>query len=303
MIESKKTLKRIIAIVLIVFVVAAVLPCAAYSISFLRYDAEQPRPVDSDATKYLFGSDGDILGGMLFESQGSDTLIVFAPGFHASLNDYLSIITHFCQKGYSVFYFDPLGSGMSTGKSGIGFSRELIDMENAVKFVNSNNNFGNDNLVLFGHSRGGYAACCAVAKYDDIDAVVSVSGINSAMEGITEPIKEKVSYAAYIGWPALWLYNTILFGDEYTDVSAAEVLSTSEVPALIIHGSDDRTAPADEDAITAYSNEIANQNAEYYICEKPGQNGHTDLLFDPDGTENDELMERITDFISSHIDE
>lgn len=300
--RQKRKLNKIIAAVAVLLVIAVILPCAAYSISFARYDEDVVFDYAANgAAVYSFESDGDTLGGALFEAQGSDTLIVFAPGYHAGLNGYYPIINHFSEKGYSVFYFDPLGCGMSGGKCGEGFSREVTDLESALDFAKENKYFGCRKVVLFGHSRGGYAVCCALRDRDDIDAVISVSGINSAMEGIIHPVKNKISVAAYIGWPALWLYNTVLFGEEVTDARCDDILNSTETHTLIVHGLSDETVPLYDDAIFAYKPVVNSPFVKFITVDTPGRDGHTGVLFDDDGTANDELMKQITDFLSENI--
>ena len=54
----------------------------------------------------------------------------------------------------------------------------------------------------------------------------------------------------------------------------------------------------DSSSIYSHREEITSDNVEYYICDIPGQNGHTDLMYNNDGTANDVLMNIINQFYS-----
>lgn len=221
-------------------------------------------------------------------------LVVMAPGYHASADNYLWQIQSFLEYGWDVFIFDTTGSCESEGKSSVGFSQELWDLDAALDYVEANYEY--DYLFLFGHSRGGYAVCGILGSEHDITAVVSVSGINSAMEGIMEPAVRYAGPMAYSNYPLLWLYQVSLFDEETVEVQADEEISNSRIPTLIVQGNADDIVPMEESSIYSHRDEITSEYVEYYVCDIPGQNGHRSLMFDEDGTANDTLMQEINEF-------
>ena len=245
------------------------------------------------------------LAGYLYrcDQDARDALVILAPGFHAGGDDYLWQIKALLDLGWSVFTFDPSGSFESSGDSYVGFPQQILDLNATIEYIEENDRFGYGNLALLGHSRGGYAAGCVLNYGHDIDAVVTVSGVNSAMEGIMAYSTSAVGPLAYGNYGFLWLYQSMLFGPEVTNLSAYEEIMDSGVPTLVVHGSADEDFPLDKNSIISHREQICTPAVEYLTCDTPGQNGHTDLLFDPQGGANEVLMTQISDFLERSIQE
>lgn len=305
--------KRALTIFLIVIVAFCATSMVAtkiiYDSIFVRYDgqaAEVPAQlqtmVDSrQDSDFLSGENW--LNGYLYRcgDNANGDLVLIAPGFHAGADNFLWQIKSFLDMGWSVFIFDATGHCGSQGKSAVGFPQLLVDVEAALNHIEKNDRFGYNNIVLFGHSQGGYAVSCALESDFDIAAVISVSGINSAMDGIVGKAKEFVGPVIYGNYGFLWLYQTMRFGGDIANRNAAEAINESGVPVLIVHGTNDATVPLDEFSIISHKEDITAQDTAYFLCDEPLQSGHTDLLFDTDGTANDELMETIEAFLAQHV--
>ncbi len=251
-----------------------------------------------------YDSGENTLQGYLYRSQAElqhDGLIVLVSGLHACADAYLWQIQSLLDYGWSVFAFDATGSCHSEGDNAVGFSQILLDTEQTLRFLESRDCFGYESLVLMGHSRGGYAACCALRDGTAVDAVISVSGVNSAMEGVVGSAAQYVGPVAYGNYGGLWLYQTMLFGSNVVGLEACEELSRRDIPALIIHGQNDETVPIDQYSVFSHSGSITGSRVEYIVCDDPGQDGHTNLLFQADGTANRELMAAINDFLVKNI--
>lgn len=304
-----KRVSMVIALSLLAFcMVSMVATKLVYDRIFARYDPDTAVPptalsatVGARETVSFMSADNRLAGYIYrAEEKSLDALIVLAPGYHACADEYLWQIRALMDYGWSVFAFDPTGSCHSEGASLVGFPQELCDLQAALTFIEDNDRFGYTDIVLLGHSRGGYAACCA-AGMTDVAAVVTVSGINSAMEGVMSSSVEAIGPVAYGNYPFLWLYQTMLFGGEVANADAAQVLSEAAVPVLIVHGKQDATVPTDKYSILSHCDEIVSDAVEVYICDDAGQDGHTNLLFDADGTANEELMEKIHTFCVAQL--
>ena len=312
--EKKSKLKRVLIIIVAVilsFSAASMLATKLiYDMIFVRYDApdrEVPAALSqmvADREVVQYEADGVRLEGYLYRCNGEnakDALVVIAPGFHAGADDYLWQIQSLLDYGWSVFAYDPTGSCNSGGESYVGFPQQIIDMEATLGYLKSKHRFGYEKIALLGHSRGGYAAACALETDYEIDAVITVSGVNSAMEGIMGHASAYVGPVAYGNYGFLWLYQVMLFGTDTVNATADEAISGSDVPVLVVHGAQDDQFPVDKNSIISHSDEMQREGVEYVICETPGQDGHTDLLFSPDGGENTELMAQIHDFLERSI--
>ena len=311
---KKSVFKRVLIIILAVLVVhcagSMVATKLIYDSIFSRYAAELAEPAPElrdmvEARETFFYEYEDLtLAGYLYRCQtpqARNALVVLAPGFHAGSDDYLWQTKALLDRGWSVFSFDPSGSFESSGDSYVGFPQEILDLNATIEYIEANDRFGYQSLSLLGHSRGGYAAGCVLSYDHDIDAVVTVSGVNSAMEGIMAYSSSAVGPLAYGNYGFLWLYQTMLFGARTTNLSAYEEIMDSGIPTLVVHGTGDEDFPMDKNSIISHREQICTPAVEYLTCDAPGQNGHTDLLFDPEGGANEELMTQISDFLERSI--
>ena len=57
-------------------------------------------------------------------------------------------------------------------------------------------------------------------------------------------------------------------------------INKTDVPILLIHGSEDELIHIDGPATVAYKEQITNPNVEYKICDKERQNDHNHLFAD-----------------------
>lgn len=305
--KTKRIFKRILQYTVIIAITFLIVSAGAtkviYDLCFPRYESteniidEELVKLNEERTKTSFYSGENLLAGYLYSpaDETKDNLVIFVLGINAAVNDYLWQIKSFTDNGYGVFIFDPTGCGESEGKSAVGFSQILLDLNAALDFAEKEENFGFERIFLFGHSRGGYAACCALHFDHDITAVASVNGINSAMEGIMMPAAKAIGDIAYTNYPLLWLYQVSLFGTKTVNISAVRSLEESKVPALIIHSTEDEVVPADRFSIISHV-----ENTEY-ITEIPdfdtsNKDSHTGILFDKDGEANKELFETVIHF-------
>ena len=313
--KQKMSLKRISIIIITILFTFSLVSMAVtkiiYDSLFTRYDETTPVPAaleqlvqGREQLQYPCGE--HLLTGYLYRTAAQedlDTLVVLVPGFHASVDDYLWQIQSLTELGWSVFAFDTTGSCTSQGDSAVGFPQILTDLDETLKYVEKNGRFGYNELVLFGHSRGGYAVCCALAYDYDVAAVVSVSAINSAMEGVVGSATEYVGPLAYANYGFLWIYQAMLFGSRTLNMSADDEITDSHVPVLIVHGVNDETVPMEQYSVISHRDEIASAQVEYIVCTTPQQDGHTDLLFDSDGSANSQLMAQIHTFLLKNIDD
>lgn len=237
---------------------------------------------------YPFLSGNHLLTGYLYRTaKPAHGLILLSPGFRAGGDDYLELISKLLARGWSIFTFDPTGTYRSQGKNQVGFSQCIPDLQESLKYVEKNQYFGYNRLVLMGHSRGAYAACCAIAHRKDVSAVVSISGMNSAMEGIMGLSRNAVGPLCYGNYGFLWLYQVLLFGRKLLTMQAAPILSRQNIPALIIHGAKDRLIPPERCSL--FKKKIHAPRIEYCLCNA----GHTDLL----QGQNDTLISTIHHFL------
>lgn len=302
--KRKKVLIAIIIAVLLLGLFSFAVTGAVYDRVFARYDC--PATVHTDAAACLpareehrYPSGDNTLAGALFDAgEGRrDTLVLFVPGHNACVDSYAHQIAELTACGWSVFGFDPTGCCRSGGDSAVGFPQAVDDLDATLDYLESRELFGYRRVALVGHSRGGYAACCMLATDHKVSAVVSVSGVNSAMEGVIGGAHRYVGDLAYGNYGMLWLYQVMLFGRETVNLRADRLLATTATPTLLIHGEGDEQVPLDRYSILSHRDEITSERVEYYLRRAPANAGHTDLLFAADGTADDDVIRKIDEFL------
>ncbi len=305
---SKKVLRNIIIIIIAVFVANCVATKFIYDACFPRQDVKKLSVVPDELTELVssrqqmfFESGSNSLSAYYYEQVQKSALVVVCPGYTSGADDYLWQIKSLYDCGYGVFAFDTTGSFNSEGSSSVGFSQELLDLDCALDYLEAESNLGYEDIVLLGHSRGGYAAACVSRFGHSADVIVTVSGVNSAMEGIMSNSVDKIGQLAYANYPTLWLYQSFVFGFDAVNVCADDEISLGNIPTLVIQGENDEQMPSGYYSILAHRNEITNDNTEFVLWNEENHSGHTSLLFDDEGHANQNLMNKIDEFIKQSI--
>lgn len=299
--DFKKKVVRIIVIILCIFILFSLLATKIVcDITFRRYDTVTDIPYQltnlvAKRLNFKFDVSDSQLQGYFYVNESSESLIVLVTGYRATADDYLWQISELYEKGYSVITFDAFGHGKSGGDSSVGFSQSTYDLQALLDIITENKNFGHKNLYLIGHSRGALAVCSLMDSYK-INAAVTVSGVNGSMDAIMQPVKDTIGNISYINYPFLWLYQSSLFGAGLIETDAAQEIEKSGVPTLVVQGSEDDIYSVNRYSVYSFCKKRNIENAKYYLCENDGQNGHTNLLFDSDGTANNALIEEIDSF-------
>ncbi len=296
MVERKAVNRKILKITAVILVTVLLLCMGMLAATKFIYDAIFPRydrsPLENainisytqimttyEREQIKFMSGENELTGYVYGGTNSKGLVVIAPGLSDGAEDYTSVAMGFVDLGYKVFTFDTTGSFESEGESSIGFSQEVIDLNKAIEYIKDDITLKDLPLFLFGHSRGGYASAMMCATNHDIKAIATVGAVNSPMEITMEWSTNYVGPLAFTGYPALYAYQTMVFGNEIMSTTGAEAINQGNTPALIIHCENDTTVSIDGSSIYAHKDEVDNPKAEFMLYENQENWGHTTLLF------------------------
>lgn len=233
-----------------------------------------------------FKSGDNTLQGYIYGVENTKGLVVVAHGLGAGSDSYLSQIMTFVDDGWRVFTYDCTGSYDSEGKSTKGFPQSVLDLDAALTYIESKEEFENFPVLLFGHSWGGYAVANVLNFDHEVDGVVSVAGVNTAFEITMEECNNIMGGFSKITAPYIWLYQTILFGKN-ASVSAVNGINQSNVPVMIIHGDHDTRVLYNGSSIIAHKDEIKNSKVIYKTCTKEFHNGHSDLFLSDEARQYD----------------
>jgi len=235
-------------------------------------------------TDVAFELDGYTLRGHVYGAKNDRGLIIFRHGMFSKHQDYLPLITALVDKGWRVFAYDAIGCGESDGESTLGMSQSPHDVAAAIDFARENGLADGMPLLLVGHSWGGYGVAAALEERLDVDACVTMSGFDTPMKILDYSVTNAYGPIGKLQWPFLWLNTLIDFGQN-ADISASNAIVSSSVPTLVIHGSDDTTAPFQGvsilDALQNRQGEFSDTGISFIVKEEPGRSGHNDYFYSP----------------------
>jgi len=289
--QRKRVLTRVLIglciAVMLFIVISFIVSKIVYDKQFPRYD----RPDEnlsaqlrySDMRTYYprrlvqFPSGKTLLQGYLYGAENSRGLMVISHGIGGGADSYLPQIKHFVDSGLRVFAYDCTGSYASEGESTKGFVQSVLDLHAALVFIGTQAELSQMPLLLFGHSWGGYAVANVLHYPHEIRGVISVSGVNTAMDIIVEQGKSLMGGFIYTQYPFLALYQRFLFGDA-ASFDAVSAINASDIPMLIIHGVSDEMVAFDKSALIAQKDAITNANVRYVAADTPGRDGHNNLF-------------------------
>ena len=230
-----------------------------------HYKAEYPR------TEVELKSGDNTLKGYIYGADNGKGLLVFAHGIGEGHESYLKSLLWFVDNGWRVFAYDATGSGHSEGAGTRGLTQSALDLDAALTFAENDARLNSLPTFLMGHSWGGYAAA-AVLNFDHkIAGVASISGYNKPIDMILEWTEDSMGGIRYLMYPFVQIYNTALFG-QYSGMTAVDGINKSNVPVLIIHGTEDGTIGYGKSSIISEKENITNPNAQFITLDGGGHN-------------------------------
>lgn len=308
---ARTLLIGVVAIILLFSVSSMVVVKVMYDRQFDR--ADRPRfsgyirydDVDGyDRRVVKFKSGSNALAGYIYGEGNDKGLVVIAHGLGGGAENYLAETQYFVDNGWRVFSFDCTGSHGSEGKGTVGIPQSALDLNAALSYIEADGTLNDLPVMLYGHSWGGYAVAAVLNYGHNIAAAVSIAGFNAPMEILFEQGKKMMGAAAYVEYPFLWAYQTVLFG-RAAQLTAVDGINSSDTAVMIIHGEKDEGISYDGASIMAHRSEIANPNVVYKTCTAENRNGHSSL-FRSDAAaqyikEKNQVYQELYDLYNGHI--
>ena len=254
---ASKLKKRIIWIICILLAVLVVLPTAGAVIAYecifgARYETESWRRFTEADYEGLrmersdFESCGERLAGYKYFRDGMQPkgVVVIAHGLGSGgHNTFMPFIDAFTANGYYVFSYDAHGNGESEGRDTVGLPQGLIDLDMAVTHAETIEEYAGLPFMLLGHSWGAYSSANVLSLHPEIAAAVIISGFNESEDMLQHYGEVYAGPAGGTIMPYLQLYERILFGKKYTDLTGIEAMANTDARIMIVHSTDDETVP------------------------------------------------------------
>lgn len=288
---SSKKAKRIIALIAVLSGLSTGTILAAkeiYDSCFDRYNKKELYKIYGefdysrvshklDRQLFNFYSDKVKLQGYFYPAANSKGIVVVSHGMHAGADDYLPIISYFVKNDFSVFTYDCKGTYNSDSDSTVGMITPLVDLDNALNFIESDSYLSKQPIFLWGHSWGGYAATSVLALHKNVKACAAIAPFNSGYTLIAEKGEQYVGPLAG-GLPKVFLdtYQKILFKN-YTKYNGVKGINSTDIPVLIAHGDADSVISFNEQSVISHKEELRAENVFYYVG-KDENSGHNTIM-------------------------
>jgi len=200
-------------------------------------------------------------------------------GGHNKFMPYIDALT---SQGYLVFSYDAQGNDKSEGDDTGGFPQGIIDLDNAIKYVQRAEEYKNLPIMLFGHSWGAYSVGSVLNLHPEVSAAVMVAGFDESEELLSYYPKKVIGSATDLLLPYVTLYEKLKFGSDYTDITVTNGIISTKANVLIAHSKDDNTVPY-ECGYEKYYKEFSNEQRVSFVSYE--QRGHSDLLYSNEAVE------------------
>lgn len=153
-------------------------------------------------------------------------------------NSYMDCVNYFAKNGYYVFAYDATGNDESEGKNIRGLAQQVIDLDYAISYIESQNEFKNFPIMLFGHSWGAYSVSNVLNYHPEVKAVVSMAGFNRSSDSIKSQGEEMVGKMVNVLMPYINIYEKLVFGKYATNTSMSG-FEKSNANIMIVHSQND----------------------------------------------------------------
>ena len=260
--------------------VGAALPLSAYneyrknfmvrmtdSTGFTEYYLKENPDLDHE--EFSCPSDkGPLIKGLILRPKDvPQALIVMTHGYNMSCENYMPLAHHFVKQGFVVLMFDGIGIGMSEGKGILGLPQHILDMRSMLDMVYSDPEFSLLPLLLFGHSWGGYAACCisALSKYP-IQGILTCGAFRKSLSSMIPTIYKRYSHIAPVLVKAVEVMESIIFG-KTASITSSYGLKKACCPARLYHSTDDTVVGYEESFVTMKRELADRENIEFVTME------------------------------------
>ncbi len=254
---------------------------------------------DFERETVTFPSGDETLTGYIYGKDNTKGLVVVSHGLGSDSEGYIGETKYFVDNRFMVFAYDNTGSGASTGDSCVGLVQSVIDLDNALIYVEQNPVFDGLPICLYGHSWGGFATT-AILNYDhDIIAVASLAGYNNSLEEMTYVGKSLIGSFACIEKPFIWMVLRAKFGEKMNLTATSGINRAKHTAVMIIQGDLDDFVGFDGPCIYANRDKVTRDDVQFVLLE--GRE-HGNLMMDH-SPERMEYMEQLNQEYSLILEE
>ena len=179
-------------------------------------------------------------------------------------------VLHFANLGYKVFIFEYRGYLESTGTF-LSFRDVVKDIVAASSFL------GDDNIILVGHSMGGYGVLSSLDELKNkVKGVVAYAPFRSPFSAM-DVCALRMGVLGRIVEAFLFPFQLLIHGNK-ANRSAIKAINNSSCPMLILQGDDDKEVSIDGCSILKKKDQITSKLLDVKIINKEDSNGHVTVV-------------------------
>ncbi len=162
-----------------------------------------------------------------YDNYQKDKIILFCHGMGPGHTAYLSEIEILAKRGYKVLTLDYTGCDKSKGERLGSLNMPTLDVMELLDYLKLE-----QQVILIGHSLGGYTALNAINLRGDIDKAVIISGFLSIKSLISSSVHSKFIISRLLKYEQKTL-------PEYSSVDNVNYLKNTKDKIIFIHSKDD----------------------------------------------------------------
>lgn len=190
--------------------------------------------------------------------------IILSHGMWSSHITYLSDIEYLTSLGYKVLAYDNYGVCLSGGNSQVSLAHSIYVLDSVINDVENRNLNEGLNIILYGHSMGGYATSCNLKKHQEIyKAIIRSAPISPSISGRDLLIKNN-KFLGYLLYPIINLSFYLLYGRKENQSSISSLKKNKKTKILLIHAKNDNIVPF-KNSLAKYFSKHKQSNIEVYI--------------------------------------
>lgn len=172
--------------------------------------------------------------------------VVLVHGWESARDRALPFAQFLGAAGFHTLVFDVRGHGGNAAESRpLGVGEFADDAAAAARWLAARSEV--TRIALLGHSMGGAGALLAAAAEPAVSAVVAVAAPADPVRLTRQTFRlAELPIPGPVAWPLAWLATRALLrprGRTVASVSASEAVKRIAVPALLVHGDEDRVVP------------------------------------------------------------
>ena len=198
--------------------------------------------------KIIYRDNKKIVGELYIpdNSQEIFPLIVVSHGFNNNMDNTRNDAISFTKAGYASFIFDYIGGATSIKSDGqiteMSVLTEASDLNAVIDELKEDERISKDHLFLMGQSQGGFISTYIAASRDDIKGLIGFYPAYVLQDDAWKQYSKLEDVPDTYVTP-LGIRVGKIYWQDATSFDIYDMMEDCEVPALIIHGTNDNIVP------------------------------------------------------------